>query len=91
MAATRAEVVQVAVPATTGTVVHPVMAEAPVEVKVTPPPVGVPDPGAVVVTVAVKVTDWPVTDGVVVEATVVVVVAGVTVCVKVAEVEGVKK
>jgi hypothetical protein len=50
-------------------------------------PVGVPDPGEVAVTVAVNVTDWPVTDGFAEEATAVVVAALFTVCVSVDEVE----
>ena len=50
-------------------------------------PVGVPDPGEVAVTVAVNVTDWPVTDGFAEDATAVVVAALFTVCVSVDEVE----
>jgi hypothetical protein len=42
-------------------------------------PVGLPAPGATTATVAVKVTDWPKTDGFVPEATVVVVFALLTV------------
>ena len=49
-------------------------------------PVGVPVPGAVGVTVAVKVTDWPKTEGLTEEITTVVVPALLTVCVKFAEV-----
>ena len=49
-------------------------------------PVGVPAPGAVAVTVAVKVTDWPNTDGLTEEATPVLVPALLTVCVKLTEV-----
>jgi hypothetical protein len=51
-------------------------------------PVGVPAPGATVVTVAVKVSDWPKTDGLgpVVRAIAVVVLAWFTVCVTVLEV-----
>ncbi len=44
-------------------------------------PVGVPDPGAIADTVAVKVTDWPLTDGLLFEITVVKVLAWLTVCV----------
>ena len=49
-------------------------------------PVGVPVPGAVAVTVAVKVTDWPKTEGLTEEATAVVVLALLTVCVKLGDV-----
>ena len=45
-------------------------------------PVGVPAPGAAALTVAVKVTDWPTTVGLVEEITVVVVLARLTVWVK---------
>jgi hypothetical protein len=38
-------------------------------------PVGVPEPGEVTVTIAVKVTDWPKTDGFTEELTAVVVAA----------------
>jgi hypothetical protein len=48
-------------------------------------PVGVPLPGAVVLTVAVNVTDWPNTDGFVDDATVVLVAAAFTVCVRLEE------
>ena len=50
-------------------------------------PVGVPAPGATAATVAVKVSDWPKTDGLgpVVRATVVVVLAWPTTCVTVLE------
>ena len=41
-------------------------------------PVGVPEPGALAVTVAVNVTDWPKTDGLAVVATLVVVLALLT-------------
>ena len=41
-------------------------------------PVGVPAPGATALTVAVKLTDWPKTEGLTEEATVVVVLAGLT-------------
>ena len=44
-------------------------------------PVGRPLPGATGVTVAVKVTSWPNTDGLTVVVTPVVVAAGLTVCV----------
>ena len=43
-------------------------------------PLGVPVPGAVALTVAVNVTDWPNTEGLVEELTDVVVLAGLTVC-----------
>ena len=43
-------------------------------------PVGVPAPGATTLTVAVNVTDWPNTEGLVEELTDVVVLAGLTVC-----------
>src|SRR5438128_11788015 len=49
-------------------------------------PVGVPVPGAVAVTVAVKVTDWPETEGLTEEATAVVVLAALTAWVKFGEV-----
>ena len=49
-------------------------------------PVGVPVPGATTLTVAVKVTDWPKTDGFTLEASAVVVVFWFTVCVRTAEV-----
>ena len=42
-------------------------------------PLGVPEPGAAALTVAVKVTDWPKTDGLVEEVSVVVELAGLTV------------
>ena len=48
-------------------------------------PVGVPVLGEVAVTVAVKVTDWPKTDGLADEVTTVVVLALLTVCVRVDE------
>jgi len=50
----------------------PVPMEVPLSRKVTVP-VGVPDPGAEAETVAVKVTDWPKTEGLAEEVTVVVV------------------
>ena len=49
-------------------------------------PVGVPAPGDTAVTVAVKVTDWPNTDGLNEEASAVLLLARLTVCVTVAEV-----
>src|SRR5439155_15121350 len=49
-------------------------------------PVRVPAPGATGLTVAVKVTDWPNTEGLTDELTVVVVLALLTVCVKSGEV-----
>ena len=48
-------------------------------------PVGMPVPGAVAITVAVKVTDCPKTEGLIDELTAVVVLALLTVCVKVDE------
>jgi hypothetical protein len=48
-------------------------------------PVGVPVLGDVAVTVAVKVTDWPKTEGLADEAIAVVVLALLTVCVRVDE------
>ena len=51
-------------------------------VKVTVP-VGVPEPGGLVVTVAQTVTDWPHTDGFGVAVTAVVVLAGLTVTARV--------
>ena len=45
-------------------------------------PVGVPAPGETAATVAVKVTDWPKTLGLVEEVSVVVLLAGLTVWVK---------
>jgi hypothetical protein len=49
-------------------------------------PVGVPVAGATALTVAVKVTDWPRTDGFALEASAVVVEAAFTVCVSVEDV-----
>ena len=49
-------------------------------------PLGVPAPGDAALTVAVKVTDWPNTDGLNEDASVVVVSALVTVCVRTDEV-----
>src|SRR5262245_29092944 len=48
-------------------------------------PVGTPPPGATAVCVAVRVTDWPNTDGLTEEATEVVVDAWLTVCVRLLE------
>src|SRR5438094_6081051 len=79
----RADVVQVAW-------ALPFSAWAPQPPKVTPPswkltvPVGVPAPGAVAFTVAVKVTDCPNTDGFADELRLVDVAAWLTVCVNVA-------
>ncbi len=62
--------------------------EPPLQVMVADPslkvtvPVGVPAPGGFTLTVAVNVTDWPKTDGLIEEATVVVVGAWFTVNVK---------
>src|SRR5918912_3476823 len=47
-------------------------------------PVGVPEPGALVVTVAVNDTDWPYTEGLAEEETAVVVAAALTTCDRVA-------
>src|SRR5262249_36198678 len=44
-------------------------------------PVGVPDPGATATTVALNVTLWPTTEGFAGEVTLVIVLAGFTVCV----------
>ena len=52
--------------------------------KVTPP-LGTPDPGELAVTAAVKVTDWPKTEGLVAELTTVEVPALSTVCENVPE------
>lgn len=49
-------------------------------------PVGVPDPGATALTVAVKVTDWPKTEGFADDATAVVVLSVFTICVRMEEV-----
>src|SRR5258708_37730642 len=51
-------------------------------------PVRVPAPGNTALTVAVKTTGWPNTEGLIDEANVVVVLAWLTVCVKVEEVLG---
>ena len=50
-------------------------------------PVGVPVPGDVAATVPVKVTDWPTTDGLTDEVTVVLVAAALTTCERTVEVE----
>src|SRR5215472_7917688 len=71
----RAEVVKVAWPLLS----VPVPMGVPPSRKVTVP-TGVPDPGATADTVAVKVTDWPKTDGFTDEVTVVVVLALLTTC-----------
>ena|SRR5579884_1223411 len=69
---------------------EPLRACAPQPVMVAPPslkfavPVGVPAPGRLAVTVAVKVTLCPKTDGLADELTVVVVLAWFTVCVRTA-------
>src|SRR5262249_48067281 len=65
----------------------PVASSVPVPKGVVPSlnvtvPVGTPVPGDTVVTVAVKVTDWPNTDGLTEEATEEVVEAWLTVCVR---------
>ena len=69
--------------ASTGTVprVRPVVTLT----KVTVPPDGAPAPGGTGVTVAVKVTGWPKTEGFAEEATAVVVAALITSCVSVPE------
>ena len=51
-------------------------------------PVGTPAPGAVTATVAVKVTDWPIFDGLTEEIRLVVVAALATVWVSVVDVDG---
>jgi len=85
----QAAITQVAVPATA-------TARAPQPAMVTPPswkltvPVLVPDAGAVAVTVAVKVTLWPETEGLTDDASAVVVLPMFTVCVSGAEVLGLK-
>ena len=53
-------------------------------------PVGAPDPGATTLTVAVTVTDCPVTDGSTEDVSDVDVEAGVTVCVRIGDVDPVK-
>ena len=49
-------------------------------------PVGVPEPGATALTVAVKVTDWPEQDGLADDAIAVVVESLLTVCVRLGDV-----
>src|SRR5216684_2488487 len=73
---------QVADPAASACAPQPVMV-VPASLKFTVP-VGVPAPGAVALMVAVKVTDWPNTDGFADELRLVVVDAWLTVCVSVA-------
>ena len=73
----RALVLKVAWPALS----VPVPKVAAPSLKVTVP-VGVPLPGAEALTVAVKVTDWPETEGLAEEATVVVVLAALMVWVR---------
>jgi hypothetical protein len=53
-------------------------------------PVGTPDPGAITLTVAVTVTDCPVTDGFTEDASDVDVEAGLTVWVRIGDVDPVK-
>ena len=62
----------------------PVLSVVPPSLNVTVPlgAVPAPEPGAVTVTVAVKLTDWPTTEGLADEASVVVVGAWLTVWVK---------
>src|SRR5436190_3258483 len=74
----KAEVAQVADPAASACALQPVIELAP-SLKSTVP-LGVPAPGAVAVTVAVKVTDWPNTDGFAEDVTAVVVEAWLTTC-----------
>ena len=69
----------------------PVPSSVPVPTVVAPSlnvtvPVGIPAPGDVAVTVAVRVTDWPKTVGFAEEVTVVEVLVLFTVCVRAAEV-----
>ncbi len=70
--------VQVAEPALSAWAPQPVIELAP-SLKLTLP-VGVPAPGATAVTVAVKVTDWPKTDGFWLEVSAVAVLAWLTTC-----------
>src|ERR1700690_127200 len=79
-----AAVVQVATPATNVTAPHPARAAAPLSNANLP--VGVSEPGALAVTVAVKVTDWPNTGGFTVRVTTVLVGSAVTTCVITGEV-----
>jgi hypothetical protein len=72
----RAEVVKVALPPESA----PAPMETPLSVNVTVP-VAVPPPGLTALTVAVKVTDWPNTDGLADERTLVMLSDCVTVCV----------
>jgi hypothetical protein len=78
-------VLNVAVPLVRGTAGWAV----PSRVKTTLP-VGVPTPGATALTVAVKVTACPKTEGLAEDVTAVLVLALLTVCVKLAEVLGLK-
>ena len=85
LATLSADVVKVAVPAVN--VLAPNVVAPSLKVTV---PIGVPDPGAVAATVAVKVTDWPNAEGLAEEATAVVVFAVFTVCVSAEEVLALK-
>ena len=85
LATLSADVVKVAVPAVN--VLAPNVVAPSLKVAV---PIGVPDPGAVAATVAVKVTDWPNAEGLAEEATAVVVFAVFTVCVSAEEVLALK-
>ena len=53
-------------------------------------PVGIPEPGMLAVTVAVKVTDWPNADGLAEDTTVEVVVPWSTACVTIGDVLAMK-
>ena len=66
------DVVQVAIPAPLMATLAQTVAAPSVKLMV---PVGVPRPGGVTLTVAVNVTDWPETEGLVPEASAVVVAA----------------
>src|SRR5712691_5230836 len=74
----RLDVAHVATPAASACAPQPVIELAP-SLKFTLP-VGVPAPGAVAVTVAVKVTDWPNTDGLAEDVSAVLVLALLTTC-----------
>src|SRR5450759_2918935 len=82
------DVAHVAVPPAAAWAAHPAIGTPPSR-KATVP-VGVPEPGAVTFTVAVKVTGCPVTDGFSDDASDVAVVAGLMVCVRSCDVEAVK-
>lgn len=82
MATERVEVAKVATPEPFSVPVPSVVAPS---LNVTLP-VGVPEPGAETVTVAVKVTDCPKTDGFTLEMSAVVVGSGFTICESVVDV-----